>query len=127
MGKLNKKGGRTLNLTVEDLMQSKRLEIAVRNFKEDPQLLKAILIELGMESINVSKNTIIKTYRAYSSLDQYELVPLLKSVNDFNTFNIFWSLTRAEMLLYQADPKFQHNEEERKALLQKVKVQLMGS
>lgn len=119
--------GRTLAITVDDLLDSKRFQIAIRNFNEDPMLMKAILIELGMESMNVAKNTVIKKYALNGSLNQYEMIPLLRSLNTFDTFNIWWSLTPKEVALYQADPKFKMGDLERRILLSEVMNQFMGS
>lgn len=119
--------GRTLNLTVDELLTSKRLEIAINNFKHDPMFLKAILIELGLECLTVAKNTIIRHYSMYSSLDKYELAPYLRSVNDFHTFNIHFGLSDIEKELYLGDIKGDLSEEKRKELFDKVKKKFMES
>lgn len=119
--------GRTLSLTVGELLESPRWKIAMSHFEHDQSFMRAILIELGYEAQNVAKSTIIKQYALHNGLDQYELIPMLRSVNEFNTYGIFWGLSEAERLLYQNDPKFKLTEEERKVLLDKVHSQLMES
>lgn len=126
MIKNNIKGNRTLNTTVEDLLCSKRFEIAVNNFKDDPMFMKAILIELGQEAMNVSKNAVIRCYGMHSSLDAFELKPLLRNLSDFDTYNIFWSLSPLEQKLYMADPKAKLTAEERTELLERLKTEFMG-
>lgn len=123
---MTNKKGRTLGVTVNDLLESKRWQIAINNYKDDPQFMKAILIELGYECMKVAKNTVIKTYALHSSLDAFELIPMLRNISDFTTFNIWWSLTPVEQKLYIADPKNVLSPEERSELLEKVKSQFMG-
>jgi hypothetical protein len=117
--------GRTLFTTVNNLMESPRLKIAVENFNTDPMLLKAILIELGKECLDVAKNTIIKHYNTHSSLPQYALSPYLRSVDEFNTFNIYWNLSDEEKAYYTADPLFKLSKEERQELFKKIKKRFM--
>lgn len=117
---------RTLNMTVDDLLQSARLNIAVERFKDDPMLLKAILIELGLECLNVAKHRIIREYSKHSAFAQFEMIPYLKSINDFKTFNIYFPLSELEKRYYMADPKNQLSPEERKELFNKIKKKLMG-
>jgi len=121
----NKKRGRTLKMTIDELLQSKRLELAIHNFKRDPQQLRAILIELNTESWRVAKTALVKVYNTHSSLQQFELSPLLRGVDadSFNTYNIYWSLTPLERKLYEADPKLQLSKEEYDKLFEKFKAQ----
>lgn len=117
---------RTLSLTVKELLESKRFEIAVNNFKDDPMFMRAILIELGAEAERVAKYAIIKQYNLHSSLNQFEMLPLLRNFNDFDSYSIWWSLSEAEKQLYMADPKGQLTPEKRSELLERVKKQFMG-
>ena len=118
--------GRTLGITVKELLDSKRFEIAISNFKDDPMFMKAILIELGGECINVARNTIIKNYNSYSSLCQFEMSPFLRSIDTFDTFNIWWGLSPLEQKLYSVDPKNILSIDERSKLLAKLKLEFMG-
>lgn len=120
----NTKKGRTLKVTVEDLLKSKRLEIAIRNFKRDPKQLEAILVELGMEAHRVAKTAFLKTYNSHSDLAQFEMLPLLRSINDFNTYNIYWSLTPLEQKLYMLDPKNKMDEEEYNKHFERLKKEM---
>lgn len=122
-GVINDKKGRTLKITVDDLLSSKRLNIAVHNFKRDPKQLEAILIELGMEAHRVAKTAFIKVYNNHVGLSQFELLPILRSWNDYNTYNIYWGLNPFEQKLYMADPKLELNKEEYDKLFKKVKEQ----
>jgi len=126
MSKVQRKG-RTLALTINELLESPRFRIAVDNFKEDPMFMRAILTELGMEAEKVAKSTIIKHYNTFSSLDQYEMLGMLRSVDKFETYNIWWSLNETEKQLYMADPKGQLTPEKRIELLDRLKKQFMGS
>ena len=128
MSKAQKKN-RTLGLTVDELLGSVRFEIAVRNFKSDPMFMKAILIELGNEVFNVTKNTVIRKYNTFSGLDQFEMLPVLREVrpSDLTTFNIYFGLNKLEQKLYMADPKMTLSEDERKLLLDKLKQEFMGN
>ena len=119
---------RTLAYTVQELLESTRLRIAIDNFKNDPTFLKAIFIELGAESERVAKYTVIKQYNMFSGgLRNYELLPLLRSITDFTSYNIFWNLSPTEQQLYLGDIKGNLTEEERTVLFEKVKNELMGS
>jgi hypothetical protein len=89
--------------------------------------MRAILTELGMEAEKVAKSTIIKHYNTFSSLDQYEMLGMLRSVDKFETYNIWWSLNETEKQLYMADPKGQLTPEKRIELLDRLKKQFMGS
>lgn len=118
---------RTLAYTVQELLESPRLRIAIDNFKNDKSFLRAILIELGAESERVAKYTVIKQYNTFHGLNQFELLPMLREVSDFTTYNIFWALSPTEQQLYLGDIKGNLTEEERTALFEKVKKELMGS
>lgn len=125
MSKKLQRYGRTANLTISELFESVRFKIALKLFDEDPQLLKAILTELLLETTNVVRSTMVKTYSQSSSLPAYAMIGLLRSVNEFNTFNIFWSLTDFELAYYKEDSKLQYTEQERKELFQKIKARFM--
>lgn len=118
---------RTLGFTVNELLESKRFRIAVDNFKNDSMFMRAILTELGLECLTVAKNRTIKTYNVNSSLSQFELAPLMRNLNvdDFDTFNLYFSLSDAEQALYTGDIKGNLSEDERKVLFEKVKAQFM--
>ena len=119
--------GRTLGLTVNQLLESKRFEIAINNFKDDPMFMRAILIELGAEAEKVAKYCIIKEYNNHSSLDQFEMLGLLRAYSDFDRYGIWWSLSGIEQQLYMADPKALLTPEKRTELLDRVRKQFMGS
>lgn len=124
---LQMKSQRTLPFTIQELLNSVRMRIATETFEKDPMHMKALLTELCYEVFNVTKNTVIKKYNINSSLDQFELLPLLRETNvdDLITFNIYFGLTDLEAKLYQTDPKFQLSKEERLASLDKLKSRMM--
>lgn len=97
--------GRTLAITVDDLLHSPRLDIAIKLYnKGDRSLLRAILIELGMETMQVVKTAVIRRAIQHHDLDAFELKPFLHNLDafDFNTFTVFWNLTNQERDLYLA-------------------------
>lgn len=96
--------GRTLSLTVKELMESQRLKLAVELYDKDPLLLKAIFTELALGSLSVGRNTIIKRVSMNDGLPKYHLIPLLRSIDldEFNTFDLFWGLSEQEQKLYIA-------------------------
>jgi len=103
----NKKG-RTLKITVKDILESKRLELALHLFDVDPKFLEAIFIELGMEAQNVTKNTIIRAVSCSEGLDKFELKPYLASINTFKTYNMYFNqLCEIGKQYYMIDPHFQ--------------------
>lgn len=116
-----KRKGRTLGITVDDLMESKRLEIALELYKQDPMLLKAILIELGNECLQVAKNTIIKNASTVWGLDKFEALPYLRSVTDFKTFNIHWQLSPIEQKYYYNKVSGNLSEEQSKKMFEQIK------
>ena len=123
----SQKKNRTLALTVVAMMESPRLRIACENLQNDPMLLKAMLIEFGHECLNVAKATVIKHYATHSSLCQRDLLPYLRSINDYTTFNIWFNMSDIEKRLYTLDPKFKLSKEERLALQEKVRKKFMES
>lgn len=120
------KKGRTLPFTINELLKSPRMKIAVGHFDNDPMFMKALLTELCLEVFNVTKNTVIKRYNTYSSLPQFEMLPLLREINpdDLITFNIYFSLSPLEVQLYLAE-KNGIPKEERSKLLEKLRKQMM--
>ncbi len=123
------KSGRTLSYTINELMNSPRMRIAVDNFDNDKLFLKALLTELCMEVFNVTKYSVIKRYNTHSSLTQADMLPLLRSLNtdDLTTFNIYFNLSPMEMELYKADPLNKKTKEEKNELFQKVYKMFMES
>lgn len=120
--KLQRKG-RTLMMTIEDLIESPRFNIALEMYKEDPMLLKAILVELGMEAQNVAKYRIISETMKYHSLDKGELKRYLSQVNEFNKYNIYWGMSDLERLYYSKNPKGELGKREARQLFRKLKKQ----
>lgn len=117
-----KRKGRTLGDTVNSLMESKRLEIAVDFFnKGDKTFLKALFTELGMECLSVAKNTIIREAMRMNGLDRFELRPYLSSITDFTTFNIHWNMLPVEQQYYAGVVNGTLTEEEKKKLFKKIK------
>ena len=127
MTQISTKKGRTLAVTVTDLFESPRLRIAVENFPTDPQLLKALFLELGMECTLVTKSKIIKEYSKHSKFNSFEMIPFLRSITDFTTYNMYWNLSSIEQKLYCVDPKFTLTKDQRLKLQDKVKKKFMGA
>ncbi len=134
----DKRRGRTLATTVNELMESKRLEIAILNWENDKLLLKALFTELGLETMTAVKNRMTRIVgKAYGKgwedpetgvvrgkgLDAFELIPMLRSltVTDFDNFNVHWSLTPFEQELYIGNAKGTLSKEERDKLFNRVK------
>ena len=137
MGTSNKKG-RGIGITVNELMNSVRLKLAVANFENDPMLLKAILTELCLEVFTATKHSLTRIVgKAYgrgwegedgsprgTGLYGYEMTAYLRGLNVddvLNNMNIYWSLTKEEAALYAADPQFKLSPEERAELFAKIK------
>lgn len=141
------KKGRTLALTVRELLESPRMKIAVAKYASgDNSFMKAVLTELGMEAENVGKHSVIRAWKLNKHLNDSELYPILKRVgtinaddrdrvddvsympkkdtNEMNTYNIWWNLTKAEVAYWLAEElNPQITEEEKAALLDEVLVQ----
>lgn len=116
-----KRAGRDLALTINELMQSKRLEIAVEMFqKGEPLMLKAIFTELGLEAQNVSKYTIIKKVNNMYGMPMRDLKPYLSRFDEFITYNLWWGMTPVEQQYYMAKIEGA-SEKELSDLLEKVK------
>lgn len=124
---LTKRKDRTLAVTVEAMLQSPRLRIACENLQNDSMLLRAMLIEFGLECLNVAKSTVIKRYNMHSSMAQFELLPLLRATSDYTTFNLWFNMSPEEQALYTLDPKFQLSKEKRLELQKKVRERFMGT
>lgn len=116
--------GRTLAVSVDSLLESPRFKIAMDVFEEDPMLMRAILIELGMEAQNVAKYTIISEAMKMYSLPRYELKPYLSSINDFTRYNIWWGMSEVEQRYYSMNPKGELTKKEARELLKKIKKDL---
>jgi hypothetical protein len=124
MGQPQKKG-RTMKLTIDELLESERFWLGVQAYlKGDKSYLEAILIELGLEIQNVTKYTLARVYGKHYSLDKKELAPLLKSWDDFTTYNIWWRLTEDERRMIEAD--IAGHKEEYQKYLKQVRLRLMG-
>ena len=67
----------------------------------------------------------IRTYGQFHSLDAFEIKAVLKSVVDFDNYNIFWNLSPEQMKLYQTDPKFKLSPEERAKIIDKLHKEYM--
>ncbi len=118
---------RSFQFTLDELFNSARWKIALSLIDEDPMFMRAILTELYLDTVTVVKSKLLKTYAVHSSLNQFEILPLLRSVNDFTTFNTFFNLSAEEQALYMADPKHQMTKEQKAELLARVRKNLMGS
>lgn len=98
-----KRAGRTLGVTVNDLLDSQRLKLSVDLYKNgDDSALKAILIELGKECLSVAKHATIREAGRNWGLPFYHAKPVLTRFDDFQTFNVHWSLSEPEVKLYLA-------------------------
>lgn len=139
MSKIKK--GRTLGITVDELMDSVRLRIAVDAFRAgDRSFLKAILTELGLEVFLASKSSLTRIVgkaiapgwvdpetgeRRGQGLNQGDVLNFLRSlqISDvLNNLNVHWSLSDAEKELYLGDIKGTLSDEDRTKLLKKVKA-----
>ena len=121
------KYGRTLMTTLNDLFESPRLKIAVSSFDFDPQLLKALFLETCLETQQVVKNKMIKEYSTHSAMSAFELIPYLRSINEFTKYNIYYSLSPLEQQLYLGTLDKNLTEEQRKELLEKIQKKFMQS
>ena len=116
-----KRAGRDLAFTINELMGSKRLEIAVEMFQRgEPLMLKAIFTELGLEAESVAKYSIIKKVNNMYGMPMRDLKPYLSRYNDFHTYNLWWNMTPVEQEYYLAKINGTTDEELVK-LLEKVK------
>lgn len=116
--------GRTLAITVDALLESPRFKIAMDMYEEDPMLLRAILIELGMEAQNVAKYKIMNETMQHYKLPWCELKPYLAQVTDFNKYNIHWNMSEAEKIYYSKNPKGLLTKKEANELFRSIKKQL---
>ena len=105
------KKGRTLGFTVDELIDSVRLKLAIQLFQlGNTEALRAILIELGLECINVARVNTTKKAVRYKNITTDNLYSVLRgmSPDDYNTFNIYWGLSKAEQELYLAEINNDH-------------------
>lgn len=116
-----KRAGRDLAFTINELMQSKRLEIAVEMFQRgEPLMLKAIFTELGLEAESVAKYSIIKKVNNMYGMPMRDLKPYLSHYNEFHTYNLWWNMTPVEQEYYLAKINGA-SEEDLTKLLERVK------
>lgn len=116
-----KRAGRDLAFTINELMQSKRLEIAVEMFQRgEPLMLKAIFTELGLEAESVAKYSIIKKVNNMYGMPMRDLKPYLSRYNEFHTYNLWWNMTPVEQEYYLAKINGA-SEEDLTKLLERVK------
>ena len=133
------KKGRTLAITVDEMLDSVRLKIAIDAYNlGDKSFLRAMLIEMGLETFLATRSAITKRVGKAAGpgwispitglpiakgLTAGELTAYLRSldVDILNNLNVHWGLTEAEKALYMADPKMQLSDEERSNLLERVK------
>jgi len=121
------KYGRTLMTTLNDLFESPRLKIAVQSYDFDPQLLKALFLETCLETQQVVKNKMIKEYSTHSAFQAFQMIPYLRSINTFDKYNIYYSLSPLEQQLYLGTLDKKLTTEERKQLLEKIHKKFMQS
>lgn len=133
------KKGRTIAITVDELLDSIRLKLAVEAFNRgDKSFLKPLLIELCLEIFLATKSTLTKRVGKAAGpgwispttgesigkgLTAGELTSYLRSLTPdvLNNLNIHWGLSAVERELYSKDPKGQLGEQERKELFDRVK------
>src|SRR5690606_13332691 len=115
------KKGRNIAVTVNELLESVRMRIAVDAFKlGDSSYLRAILTELCLEIFGATKAVITREVgkacasgwvspetgeRRGQGLTQGDVVSYLRSldVDILTNLNIWWSLSDAEKALYLGD------------------------
>lgn len=105
------KKGRTLGFTVDELLRSVRLDLAIKLFQlGNTETLRAILIELGLECLNVARVNTTKKAVRYKRITTDDLYSVLRgmSPDDYDTFNIYWGLSEAEQELYLAEINNDH-------------------
>lgn len=101
--------------------------MAMIHFENDQDLLRTLLIDLGEACLEVGKNTAIKNYAVNSHFPKYELLPILRGINSFTTFNTWWKpKTRLEKALYSLDPQIKIKGKDSAELLKKAKRLLLG-
>jgi hypothetical protein len=134
------KKGRGLGITVNELLDSVRLRLAVDAYNAgDKSFLKAILTELGLEVFLATKSSLTKVVgkitgpgwvnpttgeRMGAGLNQGESVAYLRSlqIDDIlNNMNVWWGLSPVEVELYRGDIKGTLPPEKKKELLDRVK------
>jgi len=118
---------RTAKMTIDDLFTSPRLKIAIESFPFDQMLLKAIFVEIVGEAMQVAKNTVIKQYAKHSTFNQQTMLPFLRNISDFTSWNLHWSLSPLESRIYCTDPQWKLPSDEREKLIKKLHKQFMES
>lgn len=143
MGNIKRKG-RDLAFTVKELINSPRMKIAVGKYLEgDTSFMTALLTELGMEAEIVMRNAVIRKYKLHKGLDEQDLIYAMKKtgvinsdnrkgeddmrgmpkkdVNECNTYNLYFGLSKEEVQYYLAEHKNPSiKEEEKKKLFDSV-------
>lgn len=115
---------RTYSLTVDEMLESPRFKLALEFAnKNDLSYLKAMLIELGLETMDVVRDTLIRRVRFNSDLTGEDLRNCLKilSPSDYTTFKISWQLSPIERKLYLAKINGESDEYIEKLLEKAVK------
>lgn len=110
-------------MTIDNLLESPRFKIALEMFQEDPMLMKAILIELGLETQNVVKYKIISEVMQKYGMERSSLKPYLAQISDFDKYNIHWGMTPVELRYYSMNPKGLLDKDEARDLFNKIKKQ----
>lgn len=96
--------GRTLRLTIKEFIASERFKLAVEAaYKGNPSYLEALILEIGFEAQEVTKNTLIRVYGKHYSLDKFEIKNLLRQHNEFETYNLWPKITPTEIKMIRAD------------------------
>lgn len=137
MNKIKK--GRTIAITVDELLDSIRLKLAVEAFNRgDRSFLKPLLIELCLEIFLATRSVLTKRVGKAAGpgwispttgetigkgLTAGELTSYIRSldVGVLDNLNVHWNLTDAEKELYSKDPKGLLSDKEREELFDRVK------
>ena len=119
--------GRTLAITVDELLDSPRLKIALERYPTDKSFLRALLIELGYFSQTATRFKLIKTYATHSSLNQADMIALLRSITDIDNYECYFGLSEIERRYYMENPKFKLSQQESDELFEKIRKKFMES
>lgn len=111
--------GRTLATTVDDLLLSPRMQLAVALYEKDKSHMRAILIELGMAAQTVGRNCTIRRVAAWP-LGKEDMLIHLRQLTDYEGYSSWWNLSPEEAQLYLDSANRKLSEEDRRALLEKV-------
>lgn len=133
------KKGRTVAITVDELLDSVRMKIAIDAFNRgDRSFLRPLLIELCLSVFECTRSAITRRVGKAAGpgwispltgepigkgLTAGELTSYIRSldIDIVQGMQAHWSLSEAEKALYMADPKMQLSDEERSNLLERVK------